>query len=69
MSTYVQLRKKLQITTLALAELASEKSKVLKKKYLNLLLFKVEEPDSEPDPANKGATPNTKSSRLSVFYS
>ena len=33
-STYVQLRKKLQLTTLALAELAAEKSHKLKEKYM-----------------------------------
>jgi len=40
MATYAQLRKKLQITTLALAELMAEKSKKLKEKYLNLILFR-----------------------------
>ena len=45
MQTYVQLRKKLQITTLALAEITSEKSKVMKEKYINLLLFRVQEPE------------------------
>lgn len=34
------MRKKLQLTTLALAELAGEKSNKLKEKYINLILFK-----------------------------
>lgn len=36
----MQLRKKLQLTTLALAELAAEKSNKLKEKYINLILFR-----------------------------
>jgi hypothetical protein len=38
MLTYVQLRNKLQLTTLALTELASEKSQDLKKKYIKFFL-------------------------------
>jgi len=46
MATYAQLRKKLQITTLALAELMGEKSKKLKEKYLNLILFRPPKQDT-----------------------
>ena len=38
MSTYVQMRNRLQLTTLALTELATEKSKGLKNKYLKFFL-------------------------------
>jgi hypothetical protein len=53
MSTYVQLRKKLQITTIALAELAAEKSQKMKDKYLNLLLFRIPEDGNNDIEARK----------------
>lgn len=37
MSTYIQLRKKLQLITLALAAIASDKSKEMKDKYWKLI--------------------------------
>jgi hypothetical protein len=49
MSTYVQLRKKLQITTMALAELAAEKSEKMKDKYLNLLMFRIPEDENKEE--------------------
>ena len=47
MSTYVQLRKRLQIVTLALTEIASDKSKKLQQKYVNLILFRPPKEDLE----------------------
>ena len=38
MTTYVLLRKEIQLTTLTLAELATQKSKVMQKKWFLLLL-------------------------------
>mgnify|MGYP003581357215 FL=1 len=53
MSTYVQLRRKLQLTTLALAELAGEKSNELKKKYIKFFLCKPPEGDDDEENVRK----------------
>jgi len=51
MSTYIQLRRKLQLTTLALTELAGEKSQDLKRKYLRFFFCQLPE-DSIGDEEN-----------------
>ena len=51
MSTYIQLRRKLQLTTLALTELAGEKSQDLKRKYLRFFFCQLPE-DSIDDEEN-----------------
>jgi len=53
MLTYVQLRRKLQLTTLALAELAGEKSSDLKKKYIRFFLCKPPEGDEDEEKGRK----------------
>jgi len=55
-NTYVSLRKKLQLTTLALAELTAEKSNKLKEKYINLILFRPPKDQQTDDEENKATS-------------
>lgn len=65
----MQLRKKLQLTTLALAELAAEKSNKLKEKYIRLILFKPP-PEEEKVDDEQGPKKGTKisMSREIIIY-
>ena len=68
-TTYVNLRKKLQLTTLALAELTAEKSNKLKEKYINLILFRPpKEPNNDEEEQKTTSRILSTSYRFNIFF-
>lgn len=66
----MQLRKKLQLTTLALAELAAEKSNKLKEKYINLILFRnPEDVNTENDEEKADQAQKNKEKKRIIYCS